>query len=71
VQVFPDAMLVYAHMGRAIYQALLESGAPDLDPSERFKVGRNEPCPCGSGKKFKKCCGAAWPGPLAGTHGSA
>jgi tetratricopeptide (TPR) repeat protein len=24
----------------------------------RKKVGRNEPCPCGSGKKFKKCCGA-------------
>src|ERR1044071_8083411 len=23
------------------------------------KVGRNEPCPCGSGKKHKKCCGAA------------
>lgn len=23
-----------------------------------FKVGRNEDCPCGSGKKFKKCCGA-------------
>jgi tetratricopeptide (TPR) repeat protein len=22
------------------------------------KIGRNEPCPCGSGKKFKKCCGA-------------
>lgn len=22
-----------------------------------FKVGRNDPCPCGSGKKFKKCCG--------------
>ncbi len=21
------------------------------------KLGRNEPCPCGSGKKFKKCCG--------------
>jgi SWIM/SEC-C metal-binding protein len=21
-------------------------------------VGRNEPCPCGSGKKYKKCCGA-------------
>jgi SWIM/SEC-C metal-binding protein len=21
------------------------------------KFGRNEPCPCGSGKKFKKCCG--------------
>jgi len=22
------------------------------------KTGRNDPCPCGSGKKFKKCCGA-------------
>ena len=26
------------------------------------KVGRNDPCPCGSGKKFKKCCGANIPG---------
>ena len=25
----------------------------------RTKVGRNEPCPCGSSKKFKKCCGLA------------
>jgi hypothetical protein len=25
---------------------------------ETEKVGRNDPCPCGSGKKFKKCCGA-------------
>ncbi len=24
---------------------------------EAPKVGRNDPCPCGSGKKFKKCCG--------------
>jgi len=22
------------------------------------EVGRNDPCPCGSGKKYKKCCGA-------------
>ncbi len=22
------------------------------------KIGRNEPCPCGSGKKYKRCCGA-------------
>ena len=27
---------------------------PVLQASGR--VGRNEPCPCGSGKKFKKCC---------------
>lgn len=26
---------------------------------EMGQVGRNDPCPCGSGKKFKKCCGAA------------
>ncbi len=26
-------------------------------PETTEKVGRNEPCPCGSGKKFKKCCG--------------
>jgi hypothetical protein len=26
-------------------------------PAPKPKVGRNEPCPCGSGKKFKKCCG--------------
>ncbi len=32
-----------------------------LNPPVRHevtKIGRNEPCPCGSGKKFKKCCGA-------------
>jgi yecA family protein len=26
---------------------------------EGKKIGRNEPCPCGSGKKFKRCCGSA------------
>jgi preprotein translocase subunit SecA len=25
---------------------------------ESEKIGRNDPCPCGSGKKYKKCCGA-------------
>ncbi len=37
---------------------------PNLPPSgprlgRNAKVGRNDPCPCGSGKKYKKCCGAA------------
>ncbi|MCZ2148744.1 MAG: preprotein translocase subunit SecA [Bryobacterales bacterium] len=27
-------------------------------PVRTHKVGRNDPCPCGSGKKYKKCCGA-------------
>ncbi len=25
-------------------------------PCKVEKIGRNDPCPCGSGKKFKKCC---------------
>jgi uncharacterized protein len=41
-------------------------GAPWADPdmpgdlaTSEVRVGRNDPCPCGSGKKFKKCCGAS------------
>ena len=30
----------------------------DSNSPEQKTVGRNDPCPCGSGKKFKKCCGA-------------
>jgi uncharacterized protein len=26
-------------------------------PTPRSKIGRNDPCPCGSGKKYKRCCG--------------
>jgi SWIM/SEC-C metal-binding protein len=29
---------------------------PQVAKSE--KIGRNDPCPCGSGRKYKKCCGA-------------
>jgi uncharacterized protein YecA (UPF0149 family) len=31
------------------------STKPFVRPTE--KVGRNDPCPCGNGKKFKQCCG--------------
>mgnify|MGYP001124035721 CR=1 FL=1 len=31
--------------------------APKKQPVKVNKIGRNDPCPCGSGKKFKKCCG--------------
>jgi SEC-C motif-containing protein len=31
----------------------------DRTPRRVERVGRNEPCPCGSGRKFKKCCGRA------------
>lgn len=42
--------------GRWLYvSGKLGSNTP---PRQVEKIGRNEPCPCGSGKKYKKCCGA-------------
>ena len=38
--------------------AAMLRGTSAPTPVRQQKVGRNEPCPCGSGKKFKKCCGA-------------
>jgi len=44
------------HEGKWVYV----DGVMNPKPATRTveKVGRNDPCPCGSGKKFKKCCGA-------------
>jgi hypothetical protein len=44
------------------YESWTESAedfAPAVAPivNEGAKIGRNDPCPCGSGKKYKKCCG--------------
>jgi preprotein translocase subunit SecA len=40
-------------------QRLIFNLAEDVpqQPAKSTKVGRNDPCPCGSGKKYKKCCG--------------
>jgi hypothetical protein len=56
---------------RAVSQALraegrggtdipVSAGAPagkSADPSSKVKIGRNDPCPCGSGRKYKQCHG--------------
>jgi uncharacterized protein len=57
LRVLPDALGEYAQLGRSVIPAVTggEMGAPK--PRRVVKTGRNEPCPCGSGKKFKKCCG--------------
>lgn len=69
----PDALVKIAAGIRAVFRSpatsALDADAPDAPPLPRLvepavrtaaKVGRNDPCPCGSGKKFKKCClGAA------------
>ena len=39
-------------------RALRPAAASGLAPATKARVGRNDPCPCGSGKKYKKCCGA-------------
>lgn len=38
-------------------QPLPSKGSNVIEISQVKKTGRNDPCPCGSGKKFKKCCG--------------
>ncbi|HEV8523637.1 MAG TPA: preprotein translocase subunit SecA [Terriglobales bacterium] len=48
---------------RELEQARL-AGSGDHQPVQQVvrsgaKIGRNDPCPCGSGKKYKKCCGVA------------
>ena len=36
----------------------IKSAGKTTQKREGVKIGRNDPCPCGSGKKYKKCCGA-------------
>ena len=54
----PDSIsLIYCYwlpFRRAVFERELAKTIQRDAP----KVGRNDPCPCGSGKKFKKCCGA-------------
>jgi uncharacterized protein YecA (UPF0149 family) len=39
------------------YEHLREMAIPPTpEQQRRGRVGRNDPCPCGSGKKFKRCC---------------
>jgi SEC-C motif-containing protein len=41
--------------GEVLHSGLTEKPMPIVNAN---KTGRNDPCSCGSGKKFKKCCGA-------------
>ncbi|MDR1915485.1 MAG: preprotein translocase subunit SecA [Synergistaceae bacterium] len=44
------------------FESSLDAGESRTQPARRGpKVGRNSPCPCGSGKKYKHCCGRAEP----------
>lgn len=54
----PSKVEVNTVINNVYQQAPKAQDAPPLEKpnKEKTKVGRNEPCPCGSGKKFKKCC---------------
>jgi len=59
IQIAPSVMqngnMLYGNAeDAAIVQNNVNRGAKD---AEGNKIGRNDPCPCGSGKKYKKCCG--------------
>ena len=55
LRLVPDALAEYAHFGRSVVGGVGETAAPA--PKRVSKASRNDPCPCGSGKKFKRCCG--------------
>jgi uncharacterized protein len=50
----PRMILLLRKLGR-----IREAGSPPAPLAHRNKIGRNDPCPCGSGKKYKRCCGHA------------
>lgn len=41
---------------RMLRSAQVKLRNPEVNKFYQIRCGRNEPCPCGSGKKFKKCC---------------
>jgi len=50
--------LVFTKANAGAAAAGEEDGKPKTVVRNTPKVGRNDPCPCGSGRKYKKCCGA-------------
>jgi len=58
-RIFPDALNGLAQISHSIHQVLANrnnDGTPATVGNK--KIGRNDPCHCGSDKKYKKCCGA-------------
>ena len=54
---FQDAPLTEGTDSASKYAGQLPETKVETFKREEPKVGRNDPCPCGSGKKYKKCCG--------------
>ena len=52
-----EAKMKYVHESTSSQQGDMTDSNKQTYVRSARKVGRNEPCPCGSGKKFKHCCG--------------
>ena len=68
VAVDPAQVAAQLSAGRGNRRRNAQAGSPmqavngsnrNAQPSGAAKVGRNAPCPCGSGRKYKRCCGKA------------
>ncbi|MBF0383805.1 MAG: SEC-C domain-containing protein, partial [Magnetococcales bacterium] len=53
--ILPRAIETLTTFGAEMLAARPDMATPKM-PMRSQKIGRNAPCPCGSGKKFKKCC---------------
>ena len=54
---FPTALAEYSDMGDSIFKALRDERMEEEEPASPPPPGRNDPCSCGSGRKYKRCCG--------------
>ena len=55
-QAFANMMAVLTESEKKYYKEMAIDPTPKQMTRKPPRVGRNESCPCGSGKKFKKCC---------------
>ena len=52
----------YKEIEKIMFRGVPKDERREAEPVRTsLKIGRNEPCPCESGKKYKKCCGAGKP----------
>lgn len=54
---FPHSLMLYSQTGVALHRASLAAMDPPRPVQRTPRPGRNDPCGCGSGRKYKKCCG--------------
>ena len=57
VRLRKDEEVKRERVANATSESVGGDGTVKKQPRKVKKIGRNEPCPCGSGKKYKNCCG--------------